>query len=109
MISRVALAMNFQVGQDRLREEPRKFVTAPTGASETPLPYGVFPTVLRDPGTSALGPLLTDAGDLAKEAARYVRALAVIEIDPLAEAEIDRLVAERVQGTRVKRPLTRKR
>lgn len=58
---------------------------------------------------NTLGMLSTDAGDLAREAAGYTRALAVIEIDPAAEAEIDRLVEERVQGTRVKRPLLRKR
>jgi hypothetical protein len=46
---------------------------------------------------------------MAREARRYAQALAVIPIDPAADQEIDRLLTSRVEGTRAKRPLPRKR
>lgn len=47
-------------------------------------------------------------GDLVRSANAYVRALAVIPIDPEHDALVDRLVADRVVGTAKKRSLVRR-
>jgi hypothetical protein len=92
----------------RLAQGQVGFRGAVTGGSETPLPAGVHPTTLIDPGTLAHALAPHDAGDLAREASRYARALAVISVDPQLDAEVDALVESRVQGTRVKRPLRKR-
>lgn len=78
-----------------------------TGSGSTPLPAGVPLPALLDPGTGVLE-LAVDPTHLVSSAMRYAQALAVIGIDPEAEALVDRIVNERIQGTSVKRTLPRK-
>lgn len=110
MIAEAALVTLLQSGPSNRLEQPKpRFSNNATGGSETPLPEGVFPTLLVDQGTVQTIASARDAGDMAREARRYAQALAVIPIDPAADQEIDRLLSSRVEGIRAKRPLPRKR
>jgi hypothetical protein len=88
------------------RDAPRLQLQV-TGIIETSLPVGIGPTSLLETGTGSLT-VAESPGDLVRSANDYVRALAVIPIDPAHDALVDRLVAERVVGTAKKRSLLRR-
>jgi len=84
-----------------------RIVTHLTTSGGTPLPAELSLPPMPDMGTGNVY-LAPDAGDLVGASLDCIRATAVLTIDPKAEALVDRLLSERVVGTKVKRRLARK-
>lgn len=104
----LALQLYTWEGEAHFVERVPQIRLAQTVDTETPLPAALSPTMLLDLGTRAGALPVGDPGDLVRSASAYMRALAVIPIDPEIEARVDAAVRARVAGTAASRPLRRK-
>lgn len=87
------------------RKALRRLVLHPTGAEATPSPIDIGPAGLVDQPTGQLT-VVEPPEAVVRKAVRFIRAMAVLPVDPEADKRIDRLVAKRLENELVV-PLTR--
>jgi hypothetical protein len=91
----------------RVQQKPRWATTLRTTSRETALPKRVLPVALPDLGTGSPVVRATETQHL--EAHDYLRALAVLPIDPEIDARVEALAKAHEPTKGGKRPLQRKR